>query len=155
MYKRKDAGEDYRWNTDRLVNADDFNRLNSVAIFAGPLLNMYRSITKEELKTLLDFGADIVVLDVLDKESYEKEHILGSINIPVSSIERDAPAVFKPDDLIIVYGRDARCTMSAVAADKLTTIGLKNVLRYNGGIEEWREEGLPVEGKEAPLTKAA
>lgn len=155
MDRNRDAGEDYRWNTDRLVNADDFNRLNSVAIFAGPLLEMYTAVTKEELKTLLDRAEDIVVLDTRDGESYEKAHIRGSVNIPVAFIERDARTALKGDDLVVVYGRDSRCTASAVAADKLTTIGFKNVMRYTGGIEEWTKAGWPVEGKEAPWPEAA
>ncbi|MBI5469498.1 MAG: hypothetical protein HY891_10240, partial [Deltaproteobacteria bacterium] len=47
MKKYIDQGEDYRWNTDRAVSADDFNTINSVALFAGPLLEMYPSVTKE------------------------------------------------------------------------------------------------------------
>lgn len=155
MLKRTDEGEDYRWNTDRLVNADDFNTINSVAIFAGPLLEMYHALTKEELKVLLDRGEDIIVLDVRDTEDFERGHIRGALNIPVSSIEMEARKAIGPDDLVIVYGTDSRCTLSAVAADKLTTIGLKNVMRYAGGFEEWRKTGETDKGTEPTLPEAA
>lgn len=149
MKKYMDQGEDYRWNTDRFVNADDFNTINSVAIFAGPLLEMYPSVTKEELKTLLERGEDIAVLDARDTEEFEKAHIRGSVNIPTALIERDARSVLKLSDHIIVYSRGKECALSAVAADKLTTIGFEYVMRYTGGIEEWTKAGEPVEGKSA------
>jgi rhodanese-related sulfurtransferase len=159
MKKYIDQGEDYRWNTDRAVNADDFNTINSVAIFIGPLLEMYPSVTREELKTLLERGEDIAVLDARDTEESEKAHIRGSVNIPVDLIERDARSVLKLSDHVITYSRDSECALSAVAADKLTTIGFEYVMRYTGGIEDWTKAGEPVEGKSAvktePLPEAA
>lgn len=154
MYRR-DRGADYRWNTDRVVNADDFNSLNSVAIFAGPLLEMYTTVTREEVRILLDRGEDVVLLNVLDGKSFEKEHICGSVNIPVSRIEMDARRLLKEDDLIIAYSSGPRCTANAVAADKLVTIGFENVLRYAGGLDDWKKAGYCTEGMPGGLKKAA
>lgn len=145
MRRYIDEGEDYRWNTDRLVSADDFNAVNSVAIFAGPLLDMYPTVTTKELKTLLGREEGIVVLDAREEKDFERAHIRGAVNIPVALIERDARTVFKKSDHIIVYSRNTECALSAVAADKLATIGFEYVMRYTGGIEEWTMAGEPVE----------
>jgi len=145
MRRYIDEGEDYRWNTDRLVSADDFNTVNSVAIFAGPLLDMYPTVTTKELKTLLEREEGIVVLDAREEKDFERAHIRGAVNIPVALIERDARTVLKKSDHIIVYSRNTECALSAVAADKLVTIGFEYVMRYTGGIEEWTMAGEPVE----------
>ena len=155
MKKFTDEGEDYRWNIDRPVSADDFNTINSVAIFAGPLLEMYPSVTREELKALLSKNGDAALIDARDSEDFKKAHIPGSVNIPVALIERDAWDLFKKNGRIIVYGRSKDCALSAVAADKLATIGFEAVARYAGGMEDWESAGEPVEGATKTFSEAA
>lgn len=135
------------------VTADDFNEVNSVAIFMGPLMDMYREISTHELKTLLDRETGIVVLDVRDTAEYRESHICGAINIPVSRVELDAPGIMDTDDFIVLYCEDSSCAASAVAADKLSTIGYRNAMRYAQGIAAWKGEGLCVEG--ISIAKAA
>lgn len=151
---RKDRGEDFRWNLDRPVAADDFNRYNPVAIFAGPLLTMYMTVTKEELKTLLDRGEDIVLVDIRESAEFGKEHICGAMNLPLRSIEEKASALLKKDDLLIVCGEGEATLESAVGADKLTTLLYENVLRYAGGVRQWADAGYCVEGTDTGLKAA-
>jgi rhodanese-related sulfurtransferase len=140
-------GTDYRWYEDRPVNGNDFNKMSEVAIFAGPVMDMYGTVSARELKILLDRGEKFVLLDVLDGDSFEKERIPGSINIAVDSLERDAPAIIGKDELVIVYSEGPMCGANAVGADKLSTIGYKSVMRFKGGLKEWKDAGYPVEGK--------
>jgi rhodanese-related sulfurtransferase len=35
--------------------------------------------------------------------------------------------------------------MSSLAAEKLTEIGYKNVYDYEGGLQDWKDAGLPLE----------
>ncbi len=144
-------GEDYRWYEERLVNKDDFNTMSEVAIFAGPVMDMYPMVSANELKTLLDRGEKFALLNVLDKNSFEKEHIPGSMNIPVARLEFDAPGAIDRDELVIVYSDASACGANAVGADRLVTIGYKSVMRFKGGLEEWKKAGYPVEGKGATL----
>ncbi len=147
-------GEDYRWYKDRPVQADDFNKMNSVAIFTGLVMSMFETVSSEELKSLIERGEKFVLLNALDRNSFEKGHIPGSINIPVERIESEAPGLMNKDELIIAYSRGPLCGASSVAADKLKTIGFRNVMRYRGGVEEWKEAGYPLHGhKAAPLEK--
>lgn len=145
-------GADYRWYEDRPVNGDDFNMMNDVAIFAGAVMDMYPNVTAGELKILLERGERFFLIDVLDGASFEKEHIPGSINIPVESIERDAPGTIEKDELVIVYSLEPTCGANAVGADKLSTIGYKSVRRFKGGLKEWKEAGYRVEGAGVSLT---
>jgi len=140
-------GTDYRWYEDRPVKSGDFNTMSEVAIFAGPVMDMYPLVTARELKILLERGERFFLIDVLDGASFENERVSGSINIPVDSIERDAPKTIGKDEIVIVYSNGPMCGANAVGADKLATIGYKSVMRFKGGLKEWKEAGYPVEGK--------
>jgi rhodanese-related sulfurtransferase len=38
------------------------------------------------------------------------------------------------------------CTASKTIAEKLEEMGYKDVIRYTGGMEEWRKAGYSIEG---------
>ncbi|OGQ59611.1 MAG: hypothetical protein A3J24_06640 [Deltaproteobacteria bacterium RIFCSPLOWO2_02_FULL_53_8] len=116
---------------------------------------MHTIISRDQLKTLLNRSEELVLVNSLSTEEFEHEHIPGSINIPADEIERLASSLLKEDDLIVVYSSSPRCMISAVAADKLTTIGYENVLRFSGGITEWEAAGFPVEQGYSARGKAA
>ncbi len=44
-------------------------------------------VSVHELKSMMDRGEDIIILDVRDKEEFEKEHIKGAINISRGTLE--------------------------------------------------------------------
>ena len=46
-----------------------------------------KEVTLQEVKKMMDSGEKIVILDVRDKEEYEKEHIAGAINISRGLLE--------------------------------------------------------------------
>lgn len=152
--ERKDRGEDFRWYEKRGVRPmEDFNKDNEVGIFAGGLEAMFSTVTKDELKALLDRGENIALLNVSPHEEFVKEHICGSINIPLPEIERDSVRLLGRDDLIVVYAGGSRSQASAVGVDKLQTLSFKHALRFRGGLEEWKKAGYCVEG--SALHKAA
>ena len=46
-----------------------------------------KEITLQDVKKMMDSGEKITILDVRDKEEYEKEHIAGAINISRGLLE--------------------------------------------------------------------
>jgi len=46
-----------------------------------------KEVPIQEVKKMMDSGEKIVLLDVRDKEEYEKEHIAGAINISRGLLE--------------------------------------------------------------------
>jgi 3-mercaptopyruvate sulfurtransferase SseA len=46
-----------------------------------------KEVPFQEVKKMMDSGEKIVLLDVRDKEEYEKEHIAGAINISRGLLE--------------------------------------------------------------------
>lgn len=107
---------------------------------------MARVIKREELKRLIEEGEPLVLLNVLDRNVYDSEHICGSINIPVEQIEAEAPSSIKKDETVVVYCGGPSCTASAAAVDRLEGMGYFNVRRYKGGLQEWKEAGYCISG---------
>lgn len=62
---------------------------------------MPRDIDREELRKLLDEGAQLV--EVLPREEYEEEHLPGAINIPLRKIDAEARERLDPSRPVIVY----------------------------------------------------
>lgn len=107
---------------------------------------MTRDITREELKEMMDSGISFVLVNVLDPGAFANEHICGSINLPASTIGRDAARMLDRDETIVVYCSNTACEASAAAADKLASVGFSDIWRYEGGTEDWKAAGYCVEG---------
>jgi len=60
-------------------------------------------VSPEELKDKLDSGADLVIVDLRDKEAFDEGHIKGAVSIPLSEIEARYGEL-KGDKEIVFYG---------------------------------------------------
>lgn len=103
------------------------------------------TITTEELQQLKDSGKPFKLVDVLSIEHFQDEHIQGAVNLPLENIASEAMNRFDMEDEIIVYCKDKDCSASPKAAEKLLSLGFQNVKDYEGGLEAWKEAGLPTE----------
>lgn len=86
-----------------------------------------------------------VFIDVRSESSYDAKHAVGSINAPLHTLydlRHTLPRKGKEIVLICSGGR-----ASGVGFSYLQHYGFFNIWRIEGGIEQWAEEGLPVEGK--------
>ncbi len=101
-------------------------------------------ITREELKARIDSGDDFKLVMVLSEWAFRAKHIPGSLNIdnPAKATE-----LLSPDDDIVLYCSDPACPASKFAYQLLTGAGYEKVSRYAGGITDWEENGLPLEGE--------
>lgn len=107
---------------------------------------MFKKISREELMKMVSSGEKFKLVDVLDINHFEKEHIRGAISLPVNEIERKASQMLKKDETIVVYCASFDCQASTKAAEKLLSLGYKNVLDYKGGLKDYKEANLPLEG---------
>lgn len=103
-----------------------------------------QSISTEELKKKLDSDEEFELVHVLSEEQFRKEHIPGSVNIPLGEIGKRRHELDE-DKEIIVYCKNFDCDASPKAATKLEKLGFENVIDYEGGIEDWKDKGYPVE----------
>lgn len=94
-----------------------------------------------------EFAADIkspevYLIDVREPDEYATGHIDGATNIDVLSPDFvvNAEHILPDDKTIAVYcGTGKR---SAMASEQLTEVGYK-VINLDGGLNAWKEAGLP------------
>jgi rhodanese-related sulfurtransferase len=116
---------------------------------------MAKTISTKEIKMMMDKDEKFVLVNVLDNTAYEEEHICGSINIPVATLEIEAAELLEKNERIIAYCAGPQCLASQDAADKLVSLGHRDVARYRGGMEEWTKAGYCTEGAAIERRKRA
>ena len=109
------------------------------AVQANPL-----EITASELKTRLDRGDDLVVVDVREPQEYQINRIPGSVLIPLGDIPKRYNEL-DPDRLLVMQCKSG--ARSARAADFLRSVGYPNVLNLKGGILDWIDKVDPSQPK--------
>lgn len=85
----------------------------------------------------------VPVFDVRGDDEYRQEHIAGAKSAPVGSLETRIHDVLEPEAEVIVHCTNPDCELSRQAAERLESLGHSNVFRFTGGIEAWKEAGLP------------
>lgn len=99
---------------------------------------MYKQITAEEAKKIMDSGEEHIILDVREQDEFDEGHISGAILIPYTEIDRKAEAMLPDKDKqILVYCRSGR--RSKIAAESLAALGYTDIKEF-GGITDWPYE---------------
>jgi len=92
---------------------------------------------------------DVVVLNVLTEEEYLRCHIAGSHHVPLfqnrSLFAFEVEKRFDRKKFFIAYSADVTCAAAQNAVQALKNRGMI-AQAYSGGMKEWLESGLPVEG---------
>ena len=112
----------------------------SAALGSKPI----ETITREELRQKLDLGEPFKLIMALNGWAFEAKHIPGSLHF-------DTPeglfAAVRPDDEVVVYCSNVDCLSSVALYRDLVRHGYRNVRRYAGGLLDWEDAGLPIEGE--------
>ena len=85
----------------------------------------------------------VTVLDVRPPEEYAAGCLPGAINIPLAELEKRLHEL-DPSREIVAYCRGPHCVLAFEAVCRLRGKGM-TASRLDGGLPEWRREGLPVE----------
>lgn len=98
-----------------------------------------QNISVEELKSRLDNGEKLNIIDVREPGEYEEFNI-GAKLIPLSKIQAMAINEIEnlKDEELIVHCRSGQRSM--VACLFLETLGFQNTKNLTGGIKEWQEK---------------
>ncbi len=98
-------------------------------------------ISKDDLQRMNDVNHDdFVLINVLPREDFNRQHIRTSINIPVGSndfLEQVEKVVADKNRKIVVYCASFDCDASIKAAERLEGAGFGEVFDYEGGIQDW------------------
>ena len=103
------------------------------------------TITREELKRMIDIKESFTLIDIRSPERYAEEHIPSAVNIPLEEIEREGLYSLNREDIIVVYCNGDENTLSLRAVDKLTKLDCRRVYDLKGGIKYWSDGGYHIE----------
>ncbi len=112
---------------------------------------MARLMSSTELHQRIETGEDFVLIDVLPADEFEKEHIPGAINIPLSDLPKRAKSDLSKNQRIVVYGRTHDDLASTDASTILEEMHFRKVADFDGGIDAWKRAGFLTEGSEPEI----
>ncbi len=99
----------------------------------------------EELKKLMDEGANPLVVDTQDELIYSVKHIRGAINFPWAPVIRE-PINLPRNKLLILYcGCVGEEASKSVARQLMANWGFKQIRVLDGGFNRWLRLGYPTE----------
>ena len=107
-------------------------------------LEPIRTIGREELKEMMDTGENLKLIMALNRWAFEAKHIPGSLHFDTPD---ELYAAVHPDDEVVVYCSHVDCLSSVALYRDLVQRGYRNVRRYSGGLLDWEDAGLPLEGE--------
>jgi len=96
-----------------------------------------------DLNEAIKSGISLVVLDVRQKSSYEKKHIVGAISYPHQNMLAENTQDFDRNTLYVTYCDGLGCNAATTGAMKMTELGF-NVRELVGGLAWWSEHGYPI-----------
>lgn len=102
----------------------------------------YPGISAPELRKLL--GRGVTVLDCNGTDSYQVEHIPGSVDYLGGYLHLKRLLPSNKDALIVAYCGGSRCPMYKLGADDARRLGYRNIRHLTSGLQGWKELGYPV-----------
>ncbi len=98
-----------------------------------------------DLKTAMDAGENIIVIDARSPESYRQEHIPKAINLPHRKMSEETTKQLDKTALFVVYCDGIGCNASTKGA--LNMVKLKfRVKELIGGLDWWKRDCYITEG---------
>ena len=103
----------------------------------------FKSISIAKLVSEMKKG-NVVLIDARSTSQYGDKHIAGAKKYSKGALPADKSKT------IVVYADNKKSSETKTTAQKIAKLKYKNVLVYQGGINEWRRRGGPcVEGQSA------
>lgn len=117
-------------------------------ILASGLLSPSAAITKQawkwiepsDLYDLMKSGSDAMVVDIRSGEEFEKEKVVGSINMTADKLVKSKFAMGR---VVVLVDGSLGERKGLAAANSLSSSGVSNVYLLHGGIKGWDLSGYP------------
>lgn len=101
----------------------------------------YGRLTPQAARERISRG-ELQIVDVREPWEFARDHIPDSTLTPLGQIIARPREVIKTDNVVFVCEVGQR---SAVAAELASAAGMQHVFNLEGGMQAWRNAGLPVE----------
>ncbi len=95
-----------------------------------------------------------LLVDVRLEEDFERGHLPGARGncvLEVAFVDRMRDIAPDREKPVCVCGEGGGSCDTSLAAEKLDRLGYARVFEYRGGLAEWREAGLPLEGHDGSV----
>ncbi len=112
-----------------------------VVIEIRRLFRGYRELTPAALTLLINRESPLLV-DLSNQPDFEKGHIAGAKHVVMSQFDPEQKDLAKVKELpVAVYCKNG--TSSAQASARLVRAGFKHVFMLSGGLNGWKQAGMP------------
>jgi len=108
-----------------------------------PSVRPVLTIEREELQQKIARGDRFQLVNCLGEPEFRAARIPGSIRF---GTPQEMLATLQKDEDIVVYCSSVDCPASVNAYHTLLRHGYTQVRRYAGGLADWQDAGLPLEG---------
>jgi rhodanese-related sulfurtransferase len=127
-----------------------FNQSNPNGISLFPNVSAHEKLATISLSAAAEEhrAGETLFLDAMPANFYERSHIQGAENMPLTIFDFVYMMMFEGEDKskkIIVYGRTVSKLYDVEVANKLILRGYNNVRLLDGGLRNWEKQGYPVE----------
>ncbi len=95
-----------------------------------------KTINVQELKALMDSGADFQLIDVREQAEFDAANLNGEL-IPLQTVPANTNK-FSKDKQVVVHCRSGKRSANAIMY--LENQGFDNLYNLEGGILAWKEE---------------
>ncbi|MGQ9425766.1 rhodanese-like domain-containing protein [Gilvimarinus sp. F26214L] len=99
------------------------------------------AMNRTELEELVnDAESSFLLVNVLGKDDFDRQHIPGSVNIPLKDptfAQQVEAANSGKERTVVVYCAGPECDASTKAATELEAEGFSSVYDYEGGTADW------------------
>jgi rhodanese-related sulfurtransferase len=103
-------------------------------------MNSVQSLTPTELKSRLDAGESLVLLDVREPDEIAIARIEGALSIPLGDLGQRQCELDPERPIVCICHHGIR---SAHAAQALARLEFREVYNLSGGIDRWASEVEP------------
>jgi rhodanese-related sulfurtransferase len=97
-----------------------------------------RKISPQSLGILVK-AKNAMLIDLRDAKDFREGHISGSRNIPYSQIASNIEELKAADRPLVFI-----CNLGQVAGTALQQVGHSDSYRLDGGVSNWKAQGLPL-----------
>lgn len=101
----------------------------------------YNTISPAALKSRLDAGEKVFVLDVREAEEYAAGHVTGAVSIPIRTIQANLARLPEKDVTVVAICRSG--IRAAYVTMALRILGWKDARDMAGGMLDWEKNGFP------------
>lgn len=114
---------------------------------------MTQIITVKDAVSKIKNG-DAVLIDVREPDEFKAEHIAYALSVPLSSLEGGFQMLDIPKNKVILF-QCLKGSRGQMACERIQGLGAceNTIMNIEGGIEAWKEAGLPVITASAPSSR--